>query len=123
MNEFEQELSSIQNYIEKHYQIETEIKLDYVDRKVLYIYTKKYDLELRITDKKEENYLNESYGLSLVYNANKKYRSELSYHGGGRLEKYTFGDYKIIDVFLEEFEISKIEENQMTIFDYEGVKE
>ena len=123
MNELEQELLNIQNHIEKHYQIETEIKLDYDNRKVLYVSAKKYDLKLRIADKTEENYLNGSYGLSLDYNANKKYRSELSYHGGGRLEKYTFGDCKIIDEFLEKFEVSKIKENQMTIFDYEGVKE
>lgn len=123
MNELEQELLNIQKYIENNYEIKTEIKLDYDNGKILYIYAKKYDLELRVTDKTEENYLNGSYGLSLDYNANKKYRSELNYHGGGRLEKYTFGDCKIIDEFLEKFEVSKIEENQMTIFDYEGVKE
>lgn len=123
MNELEQELLNIQSYIEKNYQVKTEINLDFEDRKKLNVYIKKYDLSLRITDKTEDNYLNGYYGIILDYEANKKYRSELSYHGGGRLEKYTFGDYKIIDEFLEKFEIQKIEENQMTIFDYEGVKE
>lgn len=123
MNEFKQELSNIQKYIENNYEIKTEIKLDYDNREILYAYAKKYDLKLRATDKTEENYLNGEYGLTLDYNANKKYRNELNWNGGGKLEKYTFGDYKIIDEFLEKFEVQKVKEKQMTIFDYEGAKE
>lgn len=118
MSELEQELLNIQDYIIKTYQVKTEIKLDFEGRKVLFVYAKKYDLEMRITDKTEDNYLGDCYGISLDFNANKRYRSELGFHGGGRLEKYTFGDYEVIDDFLERFEISKLKERQFTIFDY-----
>lgn len=122
MNELDQELLNIQNYITKTYQIKTEINLDLEDRKKLNVYAKKYNLKMKIADKTEDNYLNGDYGLFLDYEANRKYRSELNYRCGGRLEKYIFGDYKIIDEFLERFGIIK-KESQMTIFDYEGVKE
>lgn len=116
----EEELLNIQRYIEKNYQLKTEIKEKKIicdNLKFLYIYTEKYDLIIRVADKTEENYLIDQYGISFWYEANKKYRSELSYCGGGRLEKYAFREYKIIDDFLEKFEVAK-KENQTTIFDF-----
>lgn len=72
MNNLNQELIKIRDYIAQTYQLKTEIKLEYDNKKSLYVYAKKYDLRIRLTDKTEKNYLNGHYGIDLYFDANKK---------------------------------------------------
>lgn len=112
----DKELERIRNYLFSFYDLSSTIELNFENKKLLKIKLEKYDVTIRLTPKTDNNYLNGNYGISFSYSANKKYQSELNWHGGGYLKLYKF-DNEEIDNFLKDFGVNKTK-SQISIFDY-----
>lgn len=107
------DLNIVKEYILNNYKIDSIIKECFTYKYKLIIKHKKYDLEIHITDATDDNYLNDKKGIGFNYQANKRYNSELNYHGGGYLVEYK--NFDEIDKFLSNFGYKK--EKQISIFD------
>lgn len=107
------------DYINSNYDVIAEIKPRFLYENNIYIATKKYDLNIAIEKPSKEHYLFKKceYCLFLNYEANKKYRAELHYHGGGHSEAFNENDFSNIDKFLSEW-VEKKNIIQTDIFDY-----
>lgn len=119
------ELKKIQSYINRNYDVPNElinslIKCENESSKCILVKTTKYDLEILLGIPEDNHFLKgiSDFYISLDYNANKKYRTELGYRGGGYHEKYNPNDYSNIDVFIQKF-CNKREYEQISIFDIE----
>ena len=118
--ELKTQLNKILYYINENYEEQAIIRPDISEYPYnIYISAKKYDLEISIKIPKEDHYLYGkcNYVLYFDYKANKKYRNELNWHGGGSSEKYNEIDYSNIAEFLDEY-CTRSKNKQMTIFDY-----
>lgn len=111
------ELKKIKKYIDENYGISSEIKKSYLFKYELIIKTEKYDIQIQVDNKNPKSYIPKNFGLYLNYEANKKFKKELCYAGGGCMIKYFLGDYKAIDEYLKNFNILK-SKRQMSIFDF-----
>lgn len=111
------ELKKIKMYIDENYEVDSEIKKAYIHEYSLIIKIKKYDIKINVSNKNPKSYIPDNFGLRLGYEANKKYRSELYYAGGGYMTKYFPGEYSEIDSYLKHFGVLKTE-RQTTIFDF-----
>lgn len=113
-------IKEIKKYIEENYNIKTELKEFYESKNNIYINAEKYDLNIGIaaTDKNHYLYGKCDYYLIFDYEANKKYKNELNWHGGGFHDKYEPNNYSNIDKFLNKFIVKKLIQKQMTIFDF-----
>lgn len=91
-------LNKILNYINENYDVNAIMSDDYN----IYIPTEKYDLNIEISKTEADCYLfgKSDYCLSFGYDANKKYRKELQYHGGGYMDAFNEEDFSNIDKFL-----------------------
>ncbi len=113
------QLNKILSYINENYEEQAIIRPNVLNYPyTIYIPSKKYDLEIKliIPGKKHYLYGKCQYALSFGFNANKKYKSELDYHGGGYSEEYKENNYSNIDKFLSEF-CSQRKYKQMNLFD------
>ena len=113
------ELQKILSYINENYEEKGIVKPDCLgNENNIYIASKKYDLNILIEEPNEGHYLYKKckYCISLDYNANKKYRSELDWHGGGGCYEYNENDYSNVKEFLDEF-CERKKCKQVSIFD------
>lgn len=114
-------LKSIIEYIQVKYNVETEQLLDSIHEYQILIKSEKYDLTIAIEKTDEKHYLFNKYDYVLYfdYNANKKYRNELNWHGGGFSDGFNQNDYSNIDDFLKDFiELKNIQpQMQLSLFD------
>lgn len=112
---------SIKEHIQYKYGIEVEQISDSIYDYQLLIKSKKYDLTIALEQADDRHYLFNKYKYVLYfdYNANKKYRNELNWHGGGYSDGFTQNDYSNIDNFLNDFIEVKNNKSQMqlSIFD------
>lgn len=112
---------SIMDYIQVKYNVEIEQLLDSIHEHQLLIKSEKYDLTIAIEKTDEKHYLFNKYDYVLYfdYNANKKYRNELNWHGGGFSDGFNQNDYSNIDDFLKDFiEVKNIQpQMQLSLFD------
>ena len=85
---------------------------------MLLLKAKKYDIKIGIKKPSERHFLyrKSEYVLEFDFNANKKYQTELCYHGGGWDDEYNEDNYNNIDEFLSEWFI-KPNEKQLSLFD------
>lgn len=116
MNRF---LDKILNYINENYDVNAIKKSRYSYNYNIYISTEKYDLNIGISQTKDDCYLfgKSDYYLSFDYDANKKYKTELCYHSGGYIDTFNVEDFSNIDKFLSRW-LQKKEFKQTTIFDF-----
>ncbi len=115
-----EKISYLFKYINDNYDVYAEIKPRFLYENNIYIKTEKYDLNISIGKPDEKHYLfgKCDYYISFDYKANKKYRSELCWHGGGSHESYNEKDFSNVDKFLSKWLVKK-DTKQFTIFDYE----
>lgn len=119
------EVKKIQSYINRNYDVPNELINNFTKRenesqKLLLIKTTKYDLKILLGIPEDNHFLKgiSDFYIGLDYNANKKYRTELGYQGGGYHDKYNLKDYSNIDEFIQKF-CNKREYKQISIFDIE----
>ncbi len=117
----EQIINKILNYINKNYQVNAIIKTKFNNKYNIFVETQKYDLNITLKKAYKGHYLfgKVEYVLSFNFEANKKHRTELSYHGGGHSDGYYENDFTNIDNFLNRF-CEKKKYEQTTIFDFLG---
>lgn len=113
------ELNKIKKYIEDNYGVVAEISPTFLFKNNLLLKTEKYDINISLCKAEENHYLYGKYKTVLFfdYEANKKYQSELCFHGGGCSKGYDKNDYSNIEQFLNHW-FEKSTEKQFTIFDY-----
>ena len=114
------ELNKIKKHIDDNYDVQSEVRKSYLNEYMLIVAANKYDIKIQISYPNLNSYIPNDYGLYLGYDANKKYRSELCYAGGGHMIKYVPNEYSEIDSYLEneKFDIKKKAEKQTSIFDF-----
>ncbi len=122
------ELKKIQTYISNNYDVPNELTNRLMEwgneaNKTILVKTTKYDLEICLGVPGDDHFLKgiSEYYVSLDYNANKKYRTELEWNGGGCHDKYNPNDYSNIDKFIQRF-CDRQNFKQMTIFEFEEVQ-
>ena len=118
MNE-EDFFNKIRKFIEDTYNIKTELVPNYLYKNNILIKTAKYDINISFCETEKDHFCYGKYKFVLFFNyeANKKYQSELNYHGGGYSVGYDDNNYSNIEKFLNHW-FQKKKNRQMSIFDY-----
>lgn len=113
-----EKINKLFQYINSNYNVNAEIKPRYLYEHNIYIVTEKYDLNIGIGEVYKKHYLfgKCNYYISFNYEANKKYRTELNWEGGGYSDCYNEQDFSNVDTFLNKW-CEKKNCKQLTIFD------
>ncbi len=113
-----EKISCLFKYINDNYDVYAEIKPRFLYENNIYIKTEKYDLNISIGKPDEKHYLfgKCDYYISFDYEANKKYRSELCWHGGGYDDIFNENNFSNVDKFLNRW-LEKRNTRQLNIFD------
>lgn len=92
-------------YIKAHYEDPAILKPEFNNEFNILISSEKYDLNISISKPDEEHYLfgKSEYCIDFDFEANRKYRTILSYHGGGCSEPFDLNDFSNVDNFLNEY--------------------
>lgn len=103
-------------YIKSHYEDLVALNPEFNNEFNILVTSEKYDLNISISKTYEGHYLfgKSEYCIDFDYNANKKYKTILGYHGGGWSEPFDINDFSNVDNFLNEY-CKKKEYEQLSI--------
>lgn len=115
-----EKISCLFKYINDNYDVYAEIKPRFLYENNIYIKTEKYDVNIGVEKVQEKHYLfgKCEYYIDFDYEANKKYRNELNWHGGGYDDIFNENNFFNVDKFLSKW-LEKKNTKQFDIFDYE----